>query len=186
MKIYTKTGDQGKTSLYGGGRVSKSSTRIIACGEIDELNSAIGLAISYIEEHKSLEQLKQIQFNLFTLGSEIATPPEKLTLNNGKNRLQTTIAEKHIQDLENWIDDFTENLEPLKYFILPSGGKASAHLHLARAICRRAERSLVLLNEQETLRDIPLKYLNRLSDYLFTIARFSAKKSGEEEHFWIP
>lgn len=186
MKIYTKTGDKGQTSLYGGERVSKTSARIIACGEIDELNSAIGVSIAYLEHQSSLEQLKKVQFNLFTFGAEIATPPKKLLLSNGKERLNTVISSADIQEVEQWIDELTEHVEPLKYFILPNGGKTSAHLHLARAICRRTERSLFFLNEQEPVRTELLQYINRLSDYLFTMARFTAKNNREKECFWIP
>lgn len=184
MKIYTKTGDKGQTSLYGGTRVSKADTRVEAYGNIDELNSSIGVAIAFIEDKNLISQLQKIQFDLFTLGSEVATPQDKLILANGKPRLPFVITSNEITELENWIDKTDEKLEPLQYFILPSGGKASAHMHLARTICRRTERGLITLNENETLREELIIYLNRLSDYLFVVARYAAKLDQQEELFW--
>lgn len=186
MKLYTKTGDKGQTSLYGGKRVSKASARVEAYGNIDELNSAIGVALSFIDNEALNAQLKKIQYDLFTLGAEVATPTDKLFLANGKPRLPITISEKEINELENWIDELDAQLEPLQHFILPSGGKASAHLHLARTICRRTERSVIFLNENEELRSEIIIYLNRLSDYLFVASRFSAKMNGEKENYWTP
>lgn len=186
MKIYTKTGDNGQTSLYGGTRISKASARVEAYGNIDELNSAIGVALSYIDNENLTPQLKKIQYDLFTLGAEVATPHDKLFLANGKTRLPIIINSDEIKELEQWIDEIDAQLEPLQHFILPSGGKSSAHLHLARTICRRAERGIVFLHENEKLRNEIIIYLNRLSDYLFVIARFAAKIDGQEETFWIP
>lgn len=186
MKIYTKTGDKGQTSLYGGTRVSKSSARVEAYGNIDELNSAIGVVLSYIDNEILNTQLKKIQYDLFTLGSEVATPTDKLILGNGKPRLPIIISDKEITELENWIDELEAQLEPLQFFILPSGGTASAHLHLARTICRRTERSVIFLSENEELKNEIIIYLNRLSDYLFVASRFAAKCDGETEDFWTP
>ena len=186
MKIYTKTGDKGQTSLYGGTRISKASSRVEAYGTIDELNAFIGVAKSQIENNECLEQLKKIQFDLFTVGSESATPLDKLMLANGKPRLPLVISDKEIEELEIWMDKMESQLEPLQYFILPGGGKAATALHVARTICRRAERALVFLNETEELRPELVKYLNRLSDYLFVLGRFVSKEQNEPEEFWNP
>ena len=186
FKIYTKTGDKGETSLYGGTRVSKAAARVESYGTLDELNALIGLAKSEISDEKVLSQLQKIQFDLFTVGSEAATPTDKMLLANGKNRLDLMISEKEITELELWMDDFDAELEPLKFFILPSGGKAAATLHVCRTVCRRAERTMVFLNETEEVRPELIKYLNRLSDYLFILARYISKISGEKEDYWNP
>ena len=186
MKIYTKTGDKGETSLYGGTRVSKAAARVESYGTLDELNAFIGLAKAEISDEKVLSQLQKIQFDLFTVGSEAATPTDKMLLANGKNRLDLMISEKEITELELWMDDFDAELEPLKFFILPSGGKAAATLHVCRTVCRRAERAMVFLNETEEVRPELIKYLNRLSDYLFILARYISKISGEKEDYWNP
>ena len=175
MKIYTKTGDKGETSLYGGTRVSKAAARVESYGTLDELNAFIGLAKAEISDEKVLNQLQKIQFDLFTVGSEAATPTDKLILANGKNRLDLMISEKEISELE-----------PLQFFILPSGGKAAASVHVCRTVCRRAERAMVHLNETEEVRPELIKYLNRLSDYLFILARYISKISGEKEEYWNP
>ena len=184
MKIYTKTGDKGETALYGGTRVSKASARVESYGTIVELNSFIGFAKTEITDEKVLNQLKKIQFDLFTVGSESATPTDKLTLANGKSRLSLVISETEIEELENWMDDLEEELQPLQYFILPGGGKAATSLHICRTVCRRAERSLVFLNETEAVRPELIKYLNRLSDYLFVLARYMSKINNESEEYW--
>ncbi len=186
MKIYTKTGDKGETALYGGTRVSKASARVDSYGTIDELNSFIGIAKSHIVNQEVLKQLGKIQFDLFTVGSEAATPVDKMMLANGKSRLTLVISETEIVELENWMDEMENSLEPLQFFILPGGGKSATFLHAARTICRRAERSLVFLNESEEVRPELIKYLNRLSDYLFVLARFVSKLNNEPEEFWNP
>ena len=186
FKIYTKTGDKGETSLYGGTRVSKAAARVESYGTLDELNAFIGLAKAEISDEKVLSQLQKIQFDLFTVGSEAATPTDKMLLANGKNRLDLMISEKEIMELESWMDDFDAELEPLRFFILPSGGKAAATLHVCRTVCRRAERAMVFLNETEEVRPELIKYLNRLSDYLFILARYISKISGEKEDYWNP
>ncbi len=186
FKIYTKTGDKGETSLYGGTRVSKAAARVESYGTLDELNALIGLAKSEISDEKVLSQLQKIQFDLFTVGSEAATPTDKMLLANGKNRLDLMISEKEIIELELWMDDFDAELEPLRFFILPSGGKAAATVHVCRTVCRRAERAMVFLNETEEVRPELIKYLNRLSDYLFILARYISKISGEKEDYWNP
>ena len=186
FKIYTKTGDKGETSLYGGTRVSKAAARVESYGTLDELNAFIGLAKAEISDEKVLNQLQKIQFDLFTVGSEAATPTDKMLLANGKNRLDLMISEKEITELELWMDDFDAELEPLRFFILPSGGKAAATIHVCRTVCRRAERAMVFLNETEEVRPELIKYLNRLSDYLFILARYISKISGEKEEYWNP
>ncbi len=186
FKIYTKTGDKGETSLYGGTRVSKAAARVESYGTLDELNAFIGLAKAEISDEKVLSQLQKIQFDLFTVGSEAATPTDKMLLANGKNRLDLMISEKEITELELWMDDFDASLEPLQFFILPSGGKAAASIHVCRTVCRRAERTMVFLNETEEVRPELIKYLNRLSDYLFILARYVSKISGEKEEYWNP
>ncbi len=186
MKIYTKTGDKGETSLYGGTRVSKAAARVESYGTLDELNAFIGLAKAEISDEKVLNQLQKIQFDLFTVGSEAATPTDKLILANGKNRLDLMISEKEITELELWMDDLDAELEPLRFFILPSGGKAAATVHICRTVCRRAERTMVFLDETEEVRPELIKYLNRLSDYLFILARYISKISGEKEDYWNP
>ena len=186
MKIYTKTGDKGETSLYGGTRVSKAAARVESYGTLDELNAFIGLAKAEISDEKVLNQLQKIQFDLFTVGSEAATPTDKLILANGKNRLDLMISEEEILELEHWMDDLDAELEPLQFFILPSGGKAAASIHVCRTVCRRAERAMVHLNETEEVRPELIKYLNRLSDYLFILARYISKISGEKEEYWNP
>ena len=186
FKIYTKTGDKGETSLYGGTRVSKAAARVESYGTLDELNAFIGLAKAEISDEKVLNQLQKIQFDLFTVGSEAATPTDKMLLANGKNRLDLMISEKEITELEIWMDDFDAELEPLRFFILPSGGKAAATVHVCRTVCRRAERAMVFLNETEEVRPELIKYLNRLSDYLFILARYISKISGEKEDYWNP
>ena len=186
MKIYTKTGDKGETSLYGGTRISKASARVESYGNIDELNAFVGVAKSQITNEAVLSQLKKIQFDLFTLGSESATPLDKLMLANGKSRLPIIITDVEIEELENWMDEYETSLQPLQYFILPGGGKSATALHVARTVCRRAERSLVYLNESEEVRPELIKYLNRLSDYLFVLARYVSVLENEKEEYWIP
>ena len=186
FKIYTKTGDKGETSLYGGTRVSKAAARVESYGTLDELNAFIGLAKAEISDEKVLSQLQKIQFDLFTVGSEAATPTDKMFLANGKSRLDLLISEEEIMELERWMDDLDAELEPLQFFILPSGGKAAASVHVCRTVCRRAERAMVHLNETEEVRPELIKYLNRLSDYLFILARYISKISGEKEEYWNP
>ena len=186
MKIYTKTGDKGETSLYGGTRVSKAAARVESYGTLDELNAFIGLAKAEISDEKVSSQLQKIQFDLFTVGSEAATPTDKMFLANGKSRLDLLISEEEIMELERWMDNFDAELEPLQFFILPSGGKAAASVHVCRTVCRRAERAMVYLNETEEVRPELIKYLNRLSDYLFILARYISKISGEKEDYWNP
>ncbi|MDD7914316.1 cob(I)yrinic acid a,c-diamide adenosyltransferase [Polaribacter ponticola] len=187
MKIYTKTGDKGTTALFGGTRVKKYNLRIDSYGTVDELNSYIGL----IKDQKISEEIKvsllKIQNELFTLGAMLATPPEKETLKNGKERLNIPKVEVNsIQFLENEIDKMDSELPQMTHFILPGGHQAVSFCHIARCVCRRAERLSVELNDEENINDDILKYLNRLSDYLFVLARKLSKDLSVAEIKWIP
>ena len=186
MKVYTKTGDKGTTALLGGIRVSKDHIRINAYGTVDELNSGIGLIRCYNIGDELNEILIKIQTMLFYLGSELATPADKMTLANGKSRLPKLIQETDINQLENWIDRMEEGLPPLRHFILPGGNYGSSHAHICRCICRRAERICVSLNEVEQIREEPVKYLNRLSDFFFVLARKISNDAGHQDIQWLP
>jgi len=182
MKIYTKTGDEGKTSLIGGTRVSKSHSRIEAYGAIDELNSFIGLSLDHINAFSLDNVLAEVQDRLFTIGSALACDPEKET----KLKIPD-LLEEDVTLLEKEIDKMNEVLPPLKSFILPGGHVAASTLHVARCVCRRAERLCVRLQKKkEEVDPLIIKYLNRLSDYLFVLARFVVFKLGAEEIPWKP
>ncbi len=176
-KIYTRTGDGGSAGLVDGSRVSKSSLRMIAIGEVDEANAAIGLAISALDESDVVQQLLRIQNDLFDLGADAATP--------GEIEGALRVVASQVERLEHEIDAMNVGLEPLTSFILPSGPPAVAALHLARAVVRRAERAAVALNERETLNANLLAYLNRLSDHLFVAARYVAAAEGGDV-LWQP
>lgn len=167
MKIYTKTGDAGTTGLVGGSRVSKSDAVIQAIGDVDELNAVVGVARTYSKELD--EELAHIQNWLFDLGAELATPSESRFDNQ-------MLGVAQVGFLENGIDGMTELLPPLRNFILPGGTPLGAHLHLARTVCRRAERSVIALNLE---RHEPVIFLNRLSDWLFTAARYANRATGD-------
>ncbi len=185
MKIYTKTGDTGETSLFGGTRVLKSHERVEAYGNIDELNAFIGLVRDSITEESVRALLLAIQNDLFVLGGHIATPPEKRTLKSGKNRLSIREIEAHdIDKMEQAIDKMNETLEPMTHFILPGGHPVVSYCHIARTVCRRAERSCVKLHEISDVNHIFIQYLNRLSDYLFVLARKLAKDKHVDEVKW--
>lgn len=177
MKIYTKRGDSGETSLFGGDRVSKSNERIEAYGTVDELNSFVGLASSYNLSDRGTESLRKVQELLFTLGADLATPP------SAKTRIER-IQENDITYLEEQIDELEKELEPLKNFILPGGSQAGATLHTARTICRRAERAAVACHKVDEISDTCIKFLNRLSDFFFVIARYENKQAGIREETW--
>ncbi len=187
MKVYTKTGDKGKTALFGGTRVSKSTLRIDAYGTVDELNSWIGLLRDQPIENASKEVLMQIQDHLFTLGAVLATAPDKELLKNGKNRLNIPrVNDDSILFLEQEIDTMETNLTPMTHFILPGGNQSVSFCHITRTVCRRAERLATELFENEPFDDSILGYLNRLSDYLFVLARKLSKELNAEEIKWIP
>ena len=187
MKIYTKTGDTGTTALFGGTRVKKYNLRIESYGTVDELNSYIGLIKDQDISNINKSNLLQIQNELFTLGAMLATPPEKETLKSGKQRLNIPkIDETSILSLENKIDKIDEELPQMTHFILPGGHQAVSFCHIARCVCRRAERLSVELNDQEKINTNIIIYLNRLSDYLFMLARKLSKDLLVEEIKWIP
>ena len=176
-KIYTRTGDQGSAGLVDGSRVSKSSLRMTAIGEVDEANAAIGLAIAAMGPGPASDNLLRIQNELFDLGADVATP--------GAVEGALRIVASQVDRLEREIDAMNSDLEPLTSFILPSGSPAVASLHLARAVVRRAERATVALNEAEPLNPQLLAYLNRLSDHLFVAARLAASRQGGDV-LWQP
>ncbi len=179
MKIYTRTGDKGTTALFGGGRVSKSHPRIEAYGTVDEANSVIGLARAHLSHAavRAHEYLDVIQADLFTLGADLATPAD--------SRARTVrLEEEHVERLERWIDELEMELAPLKHFILPGGSPAGAVLHVARTTCRRAERLAVKAAEDDDISPITFTYLNRLSDFLFVLARWVNAQEGVEETKW--
>lgn len=178
MKIYTKKGDQGRTYLFGGGPFPKDTLRINTYGTVDEMNSVIGCAITELSDTKLKSELQKIQKQLFVLGAELASinPDEKLKAG--------FINASHITDMEHLIDDLETHLEPLKQFVLPGGSKAAAFLHLARTVCRRAERELVSLAHTEEIRQESLTYLNRLSDLLFVMAREVNRVENKKDILW--
>ena len=185
-RVYTRTGDRGETALVGGKRVPKDSLRIEAYGTIDELNSIVGLARAFNEEkladgeaHRFLDAvLRQIQDELFDLGSELATPPD--FFQEGMYR----VSESEVKKIEQLIDECQEELEPLKSFVLPGGGRIGAYLHQCRTVCRRAEREILRLSRAEELSEWPIKYVNRLSDLFFVLSRWISKKTGKDEYLW--
>lgn len=178
MKIYTKTGDAGETALFGSGRVSKASSRVAAYGDIDELNAWLGAARAWCGDAEVRAALGRIQGELFVVGAILATP------NPGRRKGERfTLTEDRITELEREIDAWDVELETLKTFVLPGGGKAAALAHLARAACRRAERAIVGL-EAPDLPDTLIPYVNRLSDWLFTCARALNAREGIAETPW--
>lgn len=187
MKIYTKTGDTGTTALFGGTRVAKDHIRIESYGTVDELNSHIGLIRDQEINSHYKEILIEIQDRLFTLGAILATPPEKEKLKNGESRLQNLgILESDIELLEKEIDTMENSLPPMTHFVLPGGHITVSHCHIARCVCRRAERLSVHLDHNEPVEKNAIKYLNRLSDYLFVLARKLSKDLKADEIKWIP
>lgn len=179
FKIYTKTGDKGETGLFGGKRLPKNHCRIEAYGTVDELNSFVGLVRDCVSEKVVRASLREIQDRLFTIGANLARDPSQLTTT-------LDIGEKDVQLLENEIDEMNEFLSPLKNFVLPGGNSTVSFCHLARCVCRRAERMVVALSVKETVEPILIVYLNRLSDYLFVLSRKLGKDLGAEEIVWRP
>lgn len=171
-KIYTRTGDDGSTGLGDGSRVGKDSARVEAYGTVDEANSTIGLVQACELPADVREVLTQVQHHLFDLGGELCIPGHE------------AIQDAHIEGLEAHLDRFNEQLPPLKEFILPGGGEAASRCHVARTVVRRAERAAVSLARQETVRPQPVRYLNRLSDLLFVLARVLARADGQGEVLW--
>ncbi|MFN5912447.1 MAG: cob(I)yrinic acid a,c-diamide adenosyltransferase [Bacteroidota bacterium] len=180
MKIYTKKGDKGKTGLIGGTRVLKSSLRIESYGTVDELNAYIGLVRDQAISDKFKEHLEEIQDRLFTIGSSLASDPEK------SNMRIPDLKDEDIASLEKWMDQMDETLPEMKYFILPGGHTTVSFCHLARCVCRRAERIIVDLSTHEFVDDRVLQYMNRLSDYLFVLGRALAQELKAVEYPWKP
>lgn len=182
MKIYTKTGDKGSTMLYGGQKVSKNSARIKSLGEIDEVNSLLGIIVAHVNDKKIIEKLQREQSKFLRLGADVATTFEvKQALQNRVNRIKA----EDIEILESEIDEWDRELPQLTQFILPGGSEAASFVHHARSVCRRAERATVELSIQEEINPEVVKYLNRLSDWLFTLARFLNKKANIEDVKYI-
>lgn len=179
FKIYTKTGDQGETSLFGGKRLPKSHLRIDAYGTVDELNSYLGLLRDSIGEESLRELLKAIQDRLFTIGSNLASDPDK-------DMIVPDVEAADIERLEQEIDRMNDSLPELKNFILPGGHPTVSTCHIARCVCRRAERLVVALQQSSRVDNILIQYLNRLSDYLFVLARYIGHQGGVEEVVWKP
>jgi cob(I)alamin adenosyltransferase len=180
LKIYTKTGDKGLTSLIGGTRLPKQHIRIEAYGTVDELNSHIGLLRDVVENSEKKELLVSIQDRLFTMGSHLAADPEK-----NKMKLPD-LFEEDIIVLEKAIDEMNEKLPEMKSFVLPGGHVHVSYCHIARCVCRRAERAVLRLAENEKVEEIHYKYLNRLSDYLFMLCRWLSHELNAEEIPWKP
>ena len=182
-RIYTRTGDDGTTSLFGGERVGKGNDRIDAYGTVDEANSVVGLARSHLRDQPGAERLDpvlgDVQEELFVVGADLATPVDAKTL-------VPRIEEKHVGCVEDRIDAFDAELDPLESFVLPGGSPAGASLHSARTICRRAERLVVQASASTPINEKTKVYLNRLSDLLFVLARWANKQAGVREDKWVP
>ena len=173
-KIYTRTGDKGTTGLSDGNRVPKDHARIIAIGDVDELNSVIGIVLAQDLDTHTGEILTNVQHALFNVGGELSLPGHSL------------ITQQHETYLEDQLDKLNEDLDPLKDFILPGGTQSAAYIHLARTVCRRAERNLISLHHNEPVSEYILQYVNRLSDFLFVLARHINKHSGQADVLWQP
>ncbi|WP_372756957.1 cob(I)yrinic acid a,c-diamide adenosyltransferase [Mariniflexile sp.] len=187
MKIYTKTGDKGTTALFGGTRVPKHHIRIESYGTIDELNSHLGLIRDQDIDTHYKDVLINIQDKLFTVGAILATPADKAILKNGKERLNIPkISSEDIELLEKEIDCMNDALPPMTHFVLPGGHQTVSFCHIARCVCRRAERLTVALSDIEVIDDRTIMYLNRLSDYLFVLARKLTHDLKADEVKWIP
>lgn len=181
MKIYTKRGDAGETDLFGSGRVAKDALRVAAYGEVDELNAFVGTAIAAGCQPELLELLSHVQSALFDIGSYLATPRSDIRQKNQLNEVEAS----DVAALEHAIDRFEQELPPLTAFVLPGGTPSAAAFHVARTVCRRAERRVVALDREETLGGHALAYLNRLSDLLFTLARLENHRAGVAETEWV-
>jgi cob(I)alamin adenosyltransferase len=180
-RIYTRTGDAGETGLFGGGRVSKSDRRVMAYGEVDELNAVLGWVVAQVDDPELRERLVAIQRDLFALGAHLATPAGSRSAGHLPDLPRSRPAE-----FEDWIDQAEAELGALSWFIMPGGSPAGAALHVARTVSRRAERAVVALAGEESVDSDILIYLNRLSDLLFELARLSNRRGGVEESPWRP
>lgn len=181
MKIYTKTGDKGMTSLIGGKRVPKNSVRLESYGTVDELNSYLGMIRSFSLDKVVTDELIQIQSRLFDVGGHLATDPEDQPL-----KMQLGVKGSDIEILEKAIDRMDAEVPPMKYFVLPGGNQQISFCHIARTVCRRAERRILDLTVEAEVDDLVIKYINRLSDYLFILSRKIATDAAVEEIRWIP
>ena len=181
MKIYTRRGDRGQTDLFGGARVAKDDLRVSAYGDVDELNSSVGIAAAATDQSDLRERLTTIQSSLFDLGSQLATPDPE---HHAKNNVPGVDASQ-VEKLETEIDRLEQEIEPLKTFVLPGGNAAAAALHHARTVCRRAERSVVTLQVNEPVDPAVVQYLNRLSDLLFTMARVANARAKVPDVPWV-
>lgn len=180
MKIYTKTGDKGETSLFGGRRVWKDNFRISAYGTVDELNSILGITVTELKNKELVEVINSIQNELFVLGSDLASPLDKENIKFEIPRVNSAFVER----LEKIIDNYDSQIPPLKNFIIPGGTKGAGFLHFARTVCRRAEREVISLSKIETINEEIKVYLNRLSDLLFVLARFENFSSNHPDVEW--
>ena len=179
MKIYTRTGDRGQTRLFDGTRVAKNDLRVEAYGNVDELNSAIGSALAFTSDGRIAELLQSIQRELLSLGAQLADPKF-----DAEKFAKPSLCAEWVAALESAMDELDQELPPLRVFILPGGGQCGALLHLARTICRRAERTVVELNETTPLDPTVIEYLNRLSDLLFVLARVINHREGKQDIQW--
>lgn len=182
VKVYTRGGDGGETALFGGQRVRKDSARVAAYGEVDELGAAVGVARAELEDADLNEWLATVQSSLFDLGGELAIPDVETLEAKGKG--VPRIVDGDVEALERWIDQLDGELEPLRNFVLPGGTRAAAALHLVRTVCRRAEREVVSLAQSEAVAPVLIRYLNRLSDLLFVMARTANHRAGVAEPTW--
>ncbi|HYW08555.1 MAG TPA: cob(I)yrinic acid a,c-diamide adenosyltransferase [Longimicrobium sp.] len=187
LKIYTRTGDGGETGLFGGQRVAKDDARVEAYGDVDELNSVLGIAVARLEAAGDAEMaggLREVQADLFTLGARLATPAVE---DGGReNRWIPLLDAGRVGEMEAWIDRAEAELDPLQNFVLPGGSDAAAALHLARTVCRRAERRVVTLTRVAHVDEAVIIYLNRLSDLIFTLARLANARAGITDVPWMP
>lgn len=181
MKIYTKTGDKGMTSLIGGKRVAKNSARLESYGTIDELNSYLGMIRSFPMEETVINELVEIQSRLFDVGGNLATDPENVNI-----KVKLGVKESDIKLLETAIDRMDAEVPPMKFFVLPGGNQVVSFCHIARTVCRRAERRILDLAAETEVDELVMQYINRLSDYLFILSRKLAFDSGLEEMKWQP
>lgn len=180
MKVYTKTGDDGTTGLIGGTRVPKYHLRIESYGTVDELNAQIGFLCDHVEDDAWRTFLQKVQVTLFTIGSQLASDPEK------SNMKLPDVKNEEVEELESSIDEMEKELTALKNFILPGGHPANSLAHICRCICRRAERLVVQVNENSPVEPVILHYLNRLSDWFFVFARYMSQSTGSKEIPWMP
>ena len=183
MRIYTRGGDSGDTALFGGVRVGKDHPRVAAYGTVDELNSVLGWALTQVSAGATAELLGRIQHDLFALGSDLATPPPA----EGRRRPDTRpLPGERIAEMERWMDEADSDLPPLRRFVLPGGTPGAAALHVARSVCRRAERAVVCLAASESVDSVVVAYLNRLSDLLFVFARLENARAAQGDVLWDP